>query len=88
MKECSKCGACCKTLSFQIEDPDGRWKEYYEAHGCKVLGEGMIMILIPMRCPHLTEGNLCDIYENRPKVCRDFKGQTNGYYVPDECTLK
>jgi uncharacterized protein len=25
-----------------------------------------------VRCPHLTEGNLCGIYENRPQICRDY----------------
>ena len=91
VKECSKCGACCRHLSFQIEDTDGRWAEYYKAHGCTVIKnkkiENMIMILVPNVCPHLKD-NLCDIYETRPQVCRDFKGQTDGYYVPPECTLK
>ena len=25
-----------------------------------------------VRCPHLTEGNLCGIYETRPQICRDY----------------
>jgi hypothetical protein len=25
-----------------------------------------------MRCPHLTEDNLCGIYDRRPRVCRDY----------------
>ncbi len=25
-----------------------------------------------MRCPHLTEDNLCGIYDRRPQVCRDY----------------
>lgn len=25
-----------------------------------------------VRCPHLTERNLCGIYENRPQICRDY----------------
>jgi Fe-S-cluster containining protein len=83
VKECSKCGQCCRSLSFIIEMTD-EWREYYEAHGCKVLGD---MVLVPMVCPHLKD-NMCDIYETRPQVCRDFKGQTEGYYVPPECTLK
>ncbi len=27
---------------------------------------------VGMRCPHLTEDNLCGVYERRPKICRDF----------------
>jgi hypothetical protein len=25
-----------------------------------------------MRCPHLTDENLCGIYDRRPQVCRDY----------------
>ncbi len=25
-----------------------------------------------VRCPHLTEDNLCAVYENRPQICRDY----------------
>ncbi|MGA9519992.1 MAG: YkgJ family cysteine cluster protein [Myxococcaceae bacterium] len=25
-----------------------------------------------LRCPHLTEENLCGIYERRPQICRDY----------------
>ncbi|HEX8702780.1 MAG TPA: YkgJ family cysteine cluster protein [Myxococcaceae bacterium] len=33
-----------------------------------------------LRCPHLTEDNLCSVYERRPPVCRS--------YEPDEvCRL-
>ncbi len=26
-----------------------------------------------MRCPHLTEDNLCSVYEQRPSICREYK---------------
>lgn len=26
-----------------------------------------------LRCPHLTEGNLCAVYEQRPEVCRSYQ---------------
>ena len=25
-----------------------------------------------VRCPHLTEDNLCAVYESRPQICRDY----------------
>ncbi|MBX5482375.1 MAG: YkgJ family cysteine cluster protein [Myxococcaceae bacterium] len=31
---------------------------------------------VGLRCPHLTDDNLCAIYERRPQICRD--------YAPDE----
>ncbi|MCP3169884.1 YkgJ family cysteine cluster protein [Myxococcus qinghaiensis] len=26
-----------------------------------------------LRCPHLTQDNLCSMYENRPNICRDYQ---------------
>lgn len=26
-----------------------------------------------LRCPHLTQDNLCSVYENRPDICRDYQ---------------
>lgn len=34
-----------------------------------------------MRCPHLTQSNLCGIYAQRPKVCRDHD------YPSDVCPI-
>lgn len=28
---------------------------------------------VGMRCPHLTEENLCAVYERRPQICRDYE---------------
>ncbi len=33
-----------------------------------------------LRCPHLKEDNLCDVYEDRPAICRD-------YQADELCTL-
>ncbi|MFN7134117.1 MAG: YkgJ family cysteine cluster protein [Myxococcales bacterium] len=27
---------------------------------------------VGLRCPHLTEQNLCGVYERRPQICRDY----------------
>ncbi len=26
-----------------------------------------------MRCPHLTVDNLCGVYDQRPRICRDYQ---------------
>lgn len=26
-----------------------------------------------VRCPHLLPNNLCAVYENRPRICRDYQ---------------
>ena len=85
--ECTKrlhCGECCKSLSFYLVKITEEQKYYYETHGCEVRGDEVI---VPNRCPHLTEENICDIWETEeyPEICRNFKGQSEGYFVPDVC---
>lgn len=61
--------------------------EYYKAHGCKIEGE---MVLVPMRCPHLTEDNKCDIHDRKPFLCKQFKGKASKkkFWCPPECTYE
>lgn len=84
---CSCCGSCCKMLGFRVPKiQEHRFEiEYYKAHGCKVEGD---MVIIPMRCPHLDENNLCDIHEKKPFLCKQFKGKKSSskFLIPKECT--
>lgn len=83
MSECKQCGECCKWLSFTINGlrNDRLLQEYYKAHGCKIKGN---TVTVPMRCPHLTEDNKCDIHETKPFHCKTFKGQEGKTYVKFE----
>ena len=41
-----------------------------------------------VRCPYLTEDELCSIYETRPECCRSFPNRNSpNCYVPDYCDL-
>ena len=51
---CSRCGACCRNVDLVPEE----------------LREGVVAPRKDGSCVHLMEGNLCDVYESRPKVCR------------------
>lgn len=84
MTECNKCGECCKYLTFTIKNVKRNplLLDYYKKHGCRIEGE---MIVVPSRCQHLDENNLCKIYPDRPSLCKVFKGQSFGHYVPKEC---
>jgi len=83
---CSKCGNCCKNLVFELPglSTDRIRQEYFKAHGCKREHE---TIIVPMRCPHLTEDNLCDIHEKKPYMCKSWKGETKGFWKPKGCTI-
>ena len=87
MSECSKCGSCCRWIEVKIRNlcQDQDRKDYLLTHGCKVKRHSVV---IPTVCKHLKD-NLCDLHDTelKPRMCRDFKGQSKGYYVPPECTM-
>ena len=77
---CLSCLKCCRELSIYTHPvlyscPAEDIVEFYEARGFHVvrLEEDAVVLSIAHACPHLTpEG--CDIYERRPKVCREYSG--------------
>jgi len=81
---CDHCeGRCCRYFSLPIETPEG-WDDYdairwYLAHGqTLVYVEKETWFLVVMtRCNYLTSEDRCQIYWNRPKICRE--------YTTDEC---
>ena len=65
---CAKCrGACCEImiLNFSrfMDADDFRW---FSLHGRRIGGE----IILDMRCSKLTDEGLCEIYPDRPKLCK------------------
>ena len=87
-KLCLQCMECCKILAVPIT-----WAEYisadaiefYMTRGCwfAPITGGRRGLVIPYPCQHLTpEG--CDIYENRPKVCKEYDGRKDPL-MKDEC---
>ncbi len=76
---CDHCtGKCCRYFSFPIETPT-TWDDYdavrwYLAHGqTLVYVEKETWYLVVMtRCKYLTNDDRCQIYLNRPKICREY----------------
>ena len=79
-KLCDKCsGLCCRYFALPIDTPedegdfdDIRWFLCHK--GITVFVEdGDWYINIKNRCRHLsTNGRKCDIYPNRPRICRGY----------------
>lgn len=74
---CLQCLRCCKHLRFEFPV----WAftmyhvEFYTARGCTISKEGdVVYVLVPHTCRHLTPMG-CSIYEERPKICRDYDGR-------------
>ena len=75
---CLACLKCCKELwkhTVFANDSLGSI-EFFEARGHVVepSPQGVLVIKLKEECPHLTEKG-CDIYENRPYVCKIYDGR-------------
>lgn len=76
---CDYCTAkCCRYFALPIETPtemkDFQFIRWYLLHGqASVFTEdGEWYLLMHTQCKHLGEDNLCQIYETRPQICRDY----------------
>ena len=76
---CDKCtGLCCRYFALPIEEPED-WEDYddirwYLCHkGITVFVEdGEWYINIKNKCRHLNSEYKCDIYNKRPRICRQY----------------
>jgi Fe-S-cluster containining protein len=76
---CDYCTAkCCRYFALPIETPtemkDFQFIRWYLLHGqASVFTEDDDWyLLMHTQCKHLGEDNLCQIYETRPQICRDY----------------
>ena len=62
---CKQCGSCCKILGSHrpLKEEDRLLLQIFDR------GDGV--------CEHLTEDNLCNIYETRPEICKVDINDTN-----------
>jgi Fe-S-cluster containining protein len=91
---CIKCGhACCKWMGMTYGELNGRALEFYIARGCKILRcdidkeQSIYRIYLPYFCPHLIEGEGCDIYERRPLACIEYEWKLDPI-VKDICLIE
>lgn len=79
-KDCSSCkGNCCRYVVIEIDKPEKledfdiiKWYVCHKNVNVFVEEEGAWNIEFLTPCEHLGEDNLCQIYEKRPQICRDF----------------
>ena len=77
--DCKTCGNCCRSLEIVVDDQDiarlaGRFKQtvqLFSRQYVRVAPDRTKHFESPP-CPFLGEDNLCEVYEDRPKACRDF----------------
>ncbi len=77
---CEHCtGACCRYIALPIEEPttkrdfdDIRW--YMMHRGVSVFVEdGEWFIQMASDCRNLLPNNMCNAYDTRPEICREYK---------------
>jgi Fe-S-cluster containining protein len=100
-EKCIQCGhQCCKWCGFTSDTLSGRSVEFYLAKGCKILRADkydwmhpdrdvghLFRVYVPSKCPHLVEGEGCDIYEDRPLACVEYCGSLDPL-LQDVCLIK
>jgi len=77
--DCLQCANCCKTTGPLFTDKDItriskhlRMKEPAFIDQYLQKDEDGDMVLQTVPCPFLHEDNMCGIYEQRPKACREY----------------
>jgi Fe-S-cluster containining protein len=81
---CTGCVAhCCRYVSVEIDTPDTKWQYdqilwmlIHENVSVYVEHDGLYYVEFRTRCSALDEANLCKIYENRPRLCREYSNET------------
>lgn len=81
---CSYCPAkCCCYFALPIDTPtdweDFEYIRWYLLHdrATVFIEDDCWYLLVHNRCKHLRDDKLCDQYQTRPKICRD--------YITDNC---
>ena len=80
---CQGCVAhCCRYISVEIDTPNTKWQYdqilwmLLHENVSIYVEEGEWFVEFQSRCRALNESNLCSIYPDRPKVCRDYSNET------------
>ena len=77
---------CCTTISQEIENinyDQMLWQVAHDNIELFTVGKPpQWFLLIQTRCSKLNEQNLCEIYENRPKVCKEYSNVGCEYDAP------
>lgn len=76
---CGHCPAkCCRYFALPIDTPT-EWTDFeyirwflFHDRAAVFIEEGEWYLLVYTRCKHLGDDNLCQSYDTRPQICRDY----------------
>lgn len=84
---CDKCAAlCCRYFALPIDNP--KTARQYDDIRWYLIHENVVVYIekkqwylgVMTRCKHLQPDNRCGIYENRPRICRDYSTDNCDYH--------
>lgn len=82
--DCLKCANCCTSIPPMVNETDvRRISKYLGVKASKFkeqylrVDEDRDVVMSDSPCPFLGEGNKCDIYDVRPKACRQYPHTDN-----------
>ena len=85
---CQGCVAhCCRYVAVEIDKPDTKWQYdqilwmlVHENVAVYIEADGEWYVEFKTKCSARGEANLCKIYEDRPRLCRDYSNETCGVW--------
>lgn len=83
---CEYCTAkCCRYFTVSLETPmtaeDMDYYRWYLLHEFATIftEDGNWFLLVHTECKHLREDNRCGIYDDRPRICREYSTEACEY---------
>lgn len=71
ISKCKKCPKCCNNASFTRKEYDLVVNKYGHPDPSKVIDLGLDYVVLHGQCAFLGK-SWCNIYPDRPKICRDY----------------
>ena len=86
--DCLDCANCCKSIPPLVNEMDVRRASKYLGIKTGIFKENYLiidedddMIINSSPCPFLLEDNTCEIYEARPRACREYPHTNNHEFM-------
>ncbi len=91
---CTECGRCCTYVGVGINAPttarlatDVLWYLYHDSVSVYADDDGEWSVLFETRCRNLRDDLRCEIYAERPHICRSFDNRSCEVNAPSERSL-
>lgn len=88
LKLCDGCSDCCKYIALEIDKPltnedcqDYFWHLHHKNVGIYIGWDNKWYLEFKTPCQQLNSKGLCKIYDDRPKLCKQYKQEDCTRYI-------